>query len=123
MSSTAHRDGTLTAAIVLVLAVWLIAAPLVFRYEDQSYLAVANGIGVAAVLLTCASWILARLGGASIALGWIEAYCGLWLVLSPHVLRYPTPLPPGHNHLVVGLIVLVVSLMDTCLRSHRASDC
>jgi hypothetical protein len=101
------------AAVALACGVWLIAAPFVFAYPDASYVGTANGMAAGAVLAACAAARLGALDLDGIDVGWIEAYCGLWLTLSPHVLRYAAPLRPWHNHVIVGCVVLAAGVVET----------
>ena len=115
MSGIAQTGAKLTAGIVVALGIWLLASPFLFGYPESSYLGVANGVVVAVLLIECGSWILVAPGAGSIQVSRVEACCGLWLVLSPRVLAYQTPLRPGHNHMIVGAVILVVALAETCL--------
>jgi SPW repeat-containing protein len=97
--------------INLILGIWLIISAFVFGSMGLRA-PVANDIVLGILLIASSWWILATLGSA-VGLGWFQILCGIWLVISPFILRYGQATHAMTNDVVVGIIVFIVGIVET----------
>ncbi len=102
----ANRNIILTAGVInVILGIWLIISPWLLGYvSTQAYW---NGVilGVAIGIIA-----LIRLLGprGAVWLSWINVILGIWLIISPFVLRVESA--AAHwNSVIVGIIVAIVA--------------
>ena len=101
--------------INLVLGVWLIVSPFVIGYfasSASSTVTIAND-GILGVLLVACSWWIAAAMAAQFGVSGFQALCGIWLIIAPFVLRYRELPVATVNDVAVGIVVLIVSLIET----------
>ncbi len=91
---------------VIALGAWMLASPWVVGFVDSSNSALINAyaIGVILVLLE-----LAETEGHESAKDWIDLAAGLWLMVSPTVLRFASVTPACINAITVGLLTALVA--------------
>lgn len=101
--------GTAVSGIVLVLGLWLLAAPWVLGYSDQANAVANQALSGSAIAVLALGQIAApqRLD----ALGWGHVALGAWLILAPLVLTYQgmSATAIATNDVVVGALVLGLS--------------
>src|SRR5579859_3108700 len=102
--------------INLVLGIWLIISTLVIGYSAAS-VAVTNNIIIGVVIVACSWWMLAAMVGADWC-GWLQLLCGIWLIIAPFALRYSGLTHVMGNDAIVGIIVFIVSLIETQAPTH-----
>ena len=92
---------------VIALGAWMLASPWVVGFVDSSNSALINAyaIGVILVLLE-----LAETEGHESAKDWIDLAAGLWLMVSPTVLRFASVTPACINAITVGLLTVLVAV-------------
>ena len=101
--------------INLVLGVWLIISPFVIGYfvpSASSTVAVAND-GILGVLLVACSWWIVAAMAANVGVSAFQVLCGIWLIIAPFVLRYRELPVATVNDVAVGVLVLIVSAIET----------
>lgn len=101
--------------INLVLGVWLIISPFALRYGAASTVgavAIANDVILGIVLVGSSWWILAAKAG-QLGLSWLQVLCGVWLIIAPFLLQNRELSPTTINSLAVGIVVLIVSAIET----------
>src|SRR5579864_1392735 len=102
--------------INLILGLWLIISPLVIGYSAAS-VAAANNIILGVVVVACSWWMLAAIAGADWC-GWVQLLCGIWLIVAPFVLRYSELTHAVSNDAIVGIVVFIVSMVETQTFTH-----
>jgi hypothetical protein len=107
---------------LLFLGAWLIASPFLFRYTASRPAAVFEDLVPGIVLIAMSSWVLI-MKTAPVLAEWLQALCGVWLVLGSFVLLFSRLGPAGLNDLIVGFGVLVISLIgiSSLVRQSRAT--
>ena len=104
--------------INIVLGAWLIVAPFVLGYSAaRPYM--VNDVVLGAVLIACASWILAGLPFSEFG-QWVQMVASLWLIAAPFALHYGRFSPPYTNDLIVGILALAASVAATWMLAARA---
>jgi hypothetical protein len=96
----------------LVLAVWLVASPFVIGYAASRPVAVTEDIIPGIFLFATSCWILA-VKIAPLRVNWLQALCGLWLIIGSFVLLFSRLSHAALNDLIVGILVLAVNLIAT----------
>lgn len=98
--------------IDMVLGMWLVASPFVIGYAASRPAAVIADIVPGIFLFATSCWI-AAIKIAPLRVNWLQALCGLWLIIGSFVLLFGR-LPHGAlNDLIVGILVLAVSVAAT----------
>jgi uncharacterized membrane protein HdeD (DUF308 family) len=96
------------STINIIAGIWLIISPFVLRYWHIRAAAWDNIIcGI--VVLVLASIRVAH-PARNLALSWINLIIGIWIFISPWVLRYSTDRTPLSNDVVLGIIVFVCAI-------------
>jgi hypothetical protein len=96
--------------VLLLIGVWLMASPFVLHYSAMRPSAVFEDFVPGILLVVTAGWALAA-RTAPVFAEWIQALCGVWLVLGSFVLLFSRVTPASLNHLVIGFVVVLISLM------------
>jgi hypothetical protein len=112
---------TTASGLNILAGVWLIIAPWVLSYSNQSN-AVWNEVVVGAVIaLVAAARVAAPRQWAE--LSWINATLGAWLIIAPFVLSYSSAGTPTAriywNDILLGAIVLVLALWSEMAGRRR----
>jgi len=94
--------------LILVLGLWLIAAPFVLAYPEQSR-QMANAMLAGIVLVLLASLDLYKTYVWAVV---INLLVGVWVAVSPWVLGVIGPNDVMWNELVVGAAVVVLALWE-----------
>lgn len=93
----------------ILAGIWLILAPYILGYDYSR--ATTNDIVVGIVVLVLAA---VREVGDNYRVSWpswINTLLGVWLILSPFILAYPSGSPATMNDIVLGIVVGVLSLI------------
>ncbi|MGW4529128.1 SPW repeat domain-containing protein [Amycolatopsis sp. NPDC004378] len=117
------REERLPAAVVLLAGVWLIIAPFALDYSRTFagiggyWNDVVTGVVVATAALFCV--LVPRVASR---LGMVDVIAGLWLIIAPFALGYPSE---GHrdwaraNDVVVGIVVAFFSVISVTVAFRR----
>jgi hypothetical protein len=94
--------------INMLLGIWLIVSPWVLNYSNTSTNATWNS-----VILGIAVLVLAWLGGtmSSAVPCWWNVVLGIWMVLSPYILRFDRMQTAAVNAYALGVVVAVLALV------------
>jgi hypothetical protein len=95
--------------VVIALGVWLVASPWVVGFVDSSNSALANASTIGAILVLLE---LAETEEHESAKDWIDLVAGLWLIVSPTVLRFASVTPAAVNAITVGLLTVLVAVWE-----------
>jgi hypothetical protein len=96
----------------LLAGVWLTVSPVLLGIDDSAYQLVAVSLLMGVLIVTSSVCALVGLGGP-LVVSRVEACCGLWLVLSPHVFNSPAIARATANDVVVGSLVLALCFVQT----------
>ncbi|MBI3899667.1 MAG: SPW repeat protein [Gammaproteobacteria bacterium] len=102
MKQRRWQDG-----LILVLGIWLLISPFILGYADHMVAARNSyilGIGVAI-------FAIMALRDPRRWEEWVNLALGVWLIISPFVLRYSHNSTPTWNHVIVGLLIGADALM------------
>ena len=102
-SLTQWQDGS-----KILLACWLLSAPDLFMYKHD-LLAAWNGYSVAAIF---ALFSMSAIVSFAAWEEWITIAAGLWLIASPWLLGYSPTTPAVWNHVVIGMLAVVLSIWE-----------
>jgi hypothetical protein len=123
-----RRDVQWKGWTILVLGVWLIAAPLALGYSAIDAAVINDGtFGV--LIVGFAAYSMVAPGRVAEAFIWLTAAAGLWVASAPFLLGYTVwqgadlgqsaapyvasyPVPAIVNDLLVGFSVVILSLMQ-----------
>lgn len=101
-----------------LLGLWLIISPSALGYARASTLAVLNDLILGVLVLVSAVWVAAGLTRA-VEMAAFGVVCGLWLLIAPFVLGIAQITIVAWNDVIVGLVVIVVSLVETSILARR----
>lgn len=103
MEKRRWQDG-----IMFLFGAWLFFSPYALNYSDMTSAAawMAFALGIALVVLAVA----ALADPTQIWEERVHLVIGVWLIVSPFVLRYNMEAAPIWNQGIVGLLILVISL-------------
>jgi uncharacterized membrane protein HdeD (DUF308 family) len=101
-------SSKVASTINIIAGIWLIISPFVLRYWHMTA-ATWDNIIVGIVVLVLAAIRVAQ-PARNLALSWINLILGIWLFISPWVLRYSTDRTPMSNDVVLGIIVFVCAI-------------
>ena len=115
--------------VMLALAVWLFASPWLLGFARVAPVAgAAMGAG-----FTAAAWnawvvgiVVAALAVWAIAMfaewqNWLTGILGLWLVIAPWVLGFGTMKAAVWDHVIVGVLVVVLAAWEVWAVRHEGS--
>jgi hypothetical protein len=74
---------------------------------------------VLGILLIASSWWILATVKEAVGCCWFQMLCGVWLIISPFILRYRDLTHAMGNDVVVGIIVFVVGLIESQALAHR----
>lgn len=119
------ENGKVISGFIVVLGLWMIAAPWLLGY---GYLTPAfwNSLIVGAVVVVVAAARIA-LPNQFANLSWINAALGLWLIFSPFVFGYGSDRitdvgnvnPAVGNHIVAGIFLTVLAWLSAMFNNPR----
>ena len=96
--------------VLAVAGLWEIIAPFAIGYSSVTG-AMVNAIILGILILGIGIWAaVINSGGAIKALSWINAILGLWVLLSPFIIRYSQTTGAMVNDLIVGIGVLIIGV-------------
>ena len=95
-------------AVNIILSIWLFISPWVLGHSGGQ--AQAWNAWVVAVVVFVLS--IASLTQFQRWEEWINVLLGIWLILSPWILRFSTDTRPATNAVIVGIIVGVLALWN-----------
>jgi len=95
-------------AVNIILSIWLFISPWVLGYSGGQ--AQAWNAWIVAVVVFVLS--IASLAQFQRWEEWINVLLGIWLILSPWILRFSTNSRPAANAIIVGIIVGVLALWN-----------
>jgi hypothetical protein len=107
--------------ITFGIGMWLLVfAPFALMVVPLRFPATANHAAVGIVLIGLSLWILSA-PAPPVAAAWCVAACGLWLGISPFVLRFTSfGLATAHD-IVVGLATLATGAVAAAALARRAA--
>jgi len=94
--------------INILLGVWLVIAPFALSTVIPNGAWTANDI-ILGILLIAASWTIVAMAAPSAGIAWFEVLCGIWLIVSPFILRYSTGHVKVGNDVISGIIAIVIA--------------
>jgi hypothetical protein len=112
------RAAQATSGVNAVLGLWLLIAPWVLDYQDRTEVVVSHVVA-GLLLLTLGAFRLGK-PRTSPWLSWFNALLGLWLVITPFVVR-PSASSTGSaswNSILIGAVVAVVAVA-AAVSTHR----
>lgn len=116
-----HKNGggsaKVASTINVIAGIWLIISPFVLRYWHMAD-AAWNNIIVGIVVLVLAAIRVAN-PARNLALGWINLILGIWIFISPWVLRYADERTPLSNDVVLGIIVFICAIWSLAASPRR----
>jgi hypothetical protein len=89
-----------------LLGVWLIVSPWLLRYSAERT-AMADGVIVGVLLIAASLGAIYTLKAWE---EWSEAILGLWMIVSPWLLKFSSVHVARNNAVITGIIVLVLAL-------------
>ncbi len=95
----------------LLLGIWLIVGLFALGVARLSPAAVISDI-VIGVLVLAMSWWIVSATAPPLGAAWFQTLCGLWLIVSPFVLKYRRLPTATGNDVAVGVIVIAVALIE-----------
>jgi hypothetical protein len=104
----------------LLAGIWLVVASFVIGAAAISSVPTANDIVLGLLLLLTSWWILASAAPSSGA-AWFQVVCGLWLIVSPFVLKFGNAKVLTVNAIVIGGIAALVGLAETTMVTERTA--
>jgi len=103
-----HRGQIFTASGLDVLAgIWLLISPFVLLFHSTTIMANNVVLGIIIAGLALIRFFNASYG--TVALSWINALLGIWVLISPWVLGFSTMHNAMSNDVAMGIIVVVLS--------------
>lgn len=103
------RTASSLSWLVAVAGLWEAVSPFLLGYSAIR-VAMWNAIIVGVILILLAAWAaLSENVSTDRALDWINAILGLWLLVSPFVMRYSTARVAVWNDAIVGIVVIVLA--------------
>lgn len=107
-----YGAARLLSLVVVLGGLWQIVAPFVLKFANERA-AMYNAIGTGVLLALFAGlsaysmgrWSASRLS----TLSWLASLTGLWLTISPFVLRYREIVLAFWSALIVGLVSFIVA--------------
>jgi SPW repeat-containing protein len=102
----------------MVLGVWLVVSPFVIGYGVSRFLAIIEDLIPGAFFVATSCWILtSKL--APLRVNWLQALCGLWLIIGSFVWLFGRLSHAALNDLIVGILVLAVNVAATSALLHE----
>ena len=95
----------------LLLGMWLIVGLFALGVARLSPVALTNNIIIGVLVLAMSWWVISATA-PPLGAAWFQVLCGLWLLVSPFVLKYQQLPTPSGNDMVVGVIVIAVALTE-----------
>jgi hypothetical protein len=106
------RSARLLGLVVVLGGLWQIVAPFLLNFADEQ-LVVRNAIISGMLLVFFAGFGAFGIGRWSGTLvrtsDWLACLTGLWLAISPFVLRYQEIVPAFWSALIVGLLSFIIA--------------
>ncbi|MDD5249534.1 MAG: SPW repeat protein [Rhodocyclaceae bacterium] len=90
----------------LVLGLWMLISPWVLGYQAESA-AQSNAVIVGVVIAILAALELFQVTAWE---EWVNFVLGIWLLISPWVLRFSTMTTPMANAVIIGIAVAVLAI-------------
>ena len=106
------RSARLLGLVVVLGGLWQIVAPFLLNFADeQTAMRNAIGSGIALALFAgLGAFGFGRWSRSVVsAFDWLACLTGLWLALSPFVLRYQEIVPAFWSALIVGLLSFIIA--------------
>src|SRR5947209_1729350 len=101
------NSSRIASSLNVIAGLWLIISPFVLGYTDMTT-ALWNSI-ILGVLVAVLAGIRAAYPTENVGLSWINLLFGLWLIISPFVLRFDNPRPTW-NEVILGIIVGILAV-------------
>ena len=96
--------------VLAVAGLWEILAPFIIGYSSVTG-AMVNAIILGILILGIGIWAAVMNSGGTIkVLSWINAILGLWVLLSPFIIRYSQTTGAMVNDLIIGIGVVIVGI-------------
>jgi len=116
-----EQPARLLSLVVGLGGLWQIVAPFVLNFADEQT-AMRNSI-ICGILLVLFSGLAAfGIGRWSWTVvqgsGWLASLTGLWLAVSPFVLRYQEVVPAFWSALIVGLVSFIIAGVVASVTQH-----
>jgi hypothetical protein len=95
--------------VTLILGFWVLVAPFILGFSDQRG-AVWNNVISGIIIMVVAGvriW-----GGVSSKVSWINAFMGIWLIISPWAAIFDSGSGFAWNQVIVGIIVAIASALS-----------
>ena len=94
----------------LLIGLWLVISPFILNYSANGGSEVSDiTVGLAILLLGSIRLIESDL--RSNWAGWTSAILGIWLIISPFALAYPSNSPAMWNDVVAGIVLLFIAMV------------
>ena len=103
-----YGSAKVASTINVLAGIWLIISPFVLRFWHVSAASWDNII-VGVIVLVLAAIRVAQ-PTRNLALSWINLILGIWLFISPWVLRFSHERAATSNDVVLGIIVFVCAI-------------
>lgn len=124
-NSNVKQNGKVLSGFIVVLGLWMMAAPWLLDYGYLTSAFWNSMIVGAAVVLIAAARIVLPNQFANIS--WINAALGLWLILSPFIFGYGSDRvtavgnvnPAVGNHIVAGIFLTVLAWLSATFNNPR----
>jgi uncharacterized membrane protein len=104
--------------INLLVGVWLIIAAFAVRGGATSSVITINESVLGILLIASSVWIMTAAAPPAGA-AWFQMICGLWLIISPFLLRYGAARNAMTNAVVMGIVAIVVALVESRVAMPR----
>ncbi|MBU6389453.1 SPW repeat protein [Patescibacteria group bacterium] len=95
----------------VVAGLWLIAAPFIFNYSVNGG-STTNDIIVGIVVLVLAATQAAGENYRMSWPSWVNVLLGIWLIIAPFALSYPSGSAAMWNDIVLGIVVGILALVS-----------
>ena len=110
-SELSNTAATRTASVLNVIAgIWLIISPFALGYANPGLRGAEWDTVVIGIVVAVLAWIRAANPLHFVGLSWINFVLGIWLLISPFVLRYSAQPTAMWNDVIMGIIVIVLSI-------------
>jgi hypothetical protein len=105
----------------ILLGIWLLAAPSVIGYQATRPIAVFEDLLPGLFLVVTAGLVL-FMKSRAFPIEWLQALCGIWLLVGAIALAFQRLHVAAVNSLVVGVVVFALSLLVWALTSRTTDN-